>query len=125
MREECVLEAVLDGVHQRRRRDAGAILGERSHSMSGSFVLLRLSILCARIFTNPTPGGNASDVPSGMFPGGDDGARRWWFQIGGGDQVPDRVFANRSRVLVVKSQSCVVFSFSSRGLLVTLYRPFV
>jgi hypothetical protein len=74
MREVCVLEAVLVGVHQRRRRDAGAILGERSHSMSGSFVLLRLSILCARIFINPTPGGNASDVPSGMFPGGDDGA---------------------------------------------------
>lgn len=90
---ECVLEAVLLGVHQRRRRDAGAILGERSHSMSGSFVLLRLFILCARILINPTPGGNAIDAPSGMFPGGDDGAWRWWFQIGGGDQVPDRVFS--------------------------------
>ena len=97
-----MLEAVLEEAHQHRRRDDGAILGQRSQSSPGSFVLLRISILCERIFIDSTPRGNASDAPSGMFPDGDDGARRWRSQICGGDQGPDHVLANRSRVLVVK-----------------------
>jgi hypothetical protein len=116
-------ETALGGVHQRRRGVAGATFGQRSRSTPGSVVLPRIFFLRERIFFDPTLGGYASDAPSGMFPGGVDGARCRRSQIGGGDLGPDRVFVKSFRVLVVSLKSHDVLSFSFRGLYVILYRP--
>ena len=122
-RPQARLEASPGGAHQRRRSVAGASYSQRRHSTPGREILPRIFNLCARLLFGHTLGGNAIDAPSGMFPGGDDGARWCWSLIDGGGQGPDRVFSRNFRVWVVKFQSYAVLFFIFRRLVVILYRP--
>jgi hypothetical protein len=74
---------------------------------SGKLYIFFLNfLLFERIFIDPTLRSNAIDAPSGMFPGGADGA--WRFKIGG-YQGPDHVFAKYFRDVVLNLKHHTIF----------------
>jgi hypothetical protein len=92
--------------------------------MPGSRALPWLFFLLVRIFFNLGSGFSVSVAPSGMFPGGGEGARSWRFPICGGEgHGLDRVSSLSFRVLLVIFEPLVVISCFFRGLVVILYRP--
>jgi hypothetical protein len=93
--------------------------------LPGSFALLQLFFLLARIFIDSMTGIVTGVAPSGVFPCGGAGAWNWsLLRCGGEDRGLDQVSAFSFRVVLVKLEALSLVICLVRGLNINLYLPF-
>jgi hypothetical protein len=124
-------EASAHGDKQQRTSDGEHHLASASYgrkaTLLGHGVVAVLPPGCrpnGRIFLGFLAGSIAGDAPSGLFPGGDDGARAWMLLECGGEGQGLDCFSNFC--LRVFSAKCVPLSANTlylRGMFVSLYPP--